>query len=624
LKKYWGYDDFRPLQLDIIQSAMDGIDTLALMPTGGGKSLCFQVPALCQEGVCLVISPLIALMKDQVYQLQKRNIPAQAIYSGMHYREIDRVLDNAVYGGVKLLYMSPERLTSDLALERIKRMNINLVAVDEAHCISQWGYDFRPSYLEIAAIREWIPNVPILALTATATSEVVIDIQEKLTFKKGKVFQKSFERSNLAYVVLDEERKYEKLLDILRKVGGSAVVYSRNRKGTKDIANYLIKNGISADYYNAGLNTLQRSHKQDAWIQNKIRVMVATNAFGMGIDKPDVRVVVHMDLPDSLEAYFQEAGRAGRDGKKAFPILLYNESDGKTLQRHYKNAFPPFKEIKRVYRALGSYFQLAVGAGMGDSFDFEILVFTKNFGLEVVRTYSTLKILEQAGWIILSDAIFVPSSVRVIVGKDMLYDYQLRNKSMEKILKAILRTTHGAFNNFVNIDENQLSRFLKLSRVDFVRSLNKLQSDGILDYRPQKDAPQIIFLKERVSADNLTIDFERYEFLKKRYLLRIQEAIKYAEQNQCRSQQLLQYFGEENGNICGVCDICLGRKKEITSDAYEKYKGKIKGLLRREKLTLKELLDSFSERHKKQVQVTIEYLIDEGFLDKEEDRYFWK
>ena len=568
LKQYWGYDEFRPLQEEIIQSILAKQDTLALMPTGGGKSLCFQVPALCQEGVCLVISPLIALMKDQVYQLQKRGIKAQAIYSGMYYKDIDRIFDNAVYGGVKLLYLSPERLMNDLALERIKRMNVSLIAVDEAHCISQWGYDFRPAYLEVASIRKWLPDAPIMALTATATEEVVVDIQKQLEFKKGKVFQKSFARSNLAYIVLEEENKQQKLLDILRGVKGSGVVYVRNRKGTKDVALFLQSKGIKADFYHAGLNTEQRAHKQEAWIENRTRIIVATNAFGMGIDKPDVRAVVHMDLPDSLEAYFQEAGRGGRDGKKAYAVLLYNEKDRQKLERNYKNSYPPINEIKRVYRALGSYLQLAVGAGVGESFDFDIVAFAKNFNFEIVKTFSSLKILEQAGWIVLSEAIFVPSSVRIIIGKEGLYDYQLRNRALEKIIKLILRTTQGALNNFVNIDESQLSRFLKINRVEFVRGLIKMQSEGILDYRPQKDSPQIFFSHERVGADNLTIDQKRYQFLKTRYLARIQESIAYAENKKCRSQKLLSYFGETEAKPCGVCDVCLGRTEgELSPEA---------------------------------------------------------
>ena len=366
-----------------------------MLPTGGGKSICFQVPALMQDGICLVISPLIALMKDQVQNLKKLGIRAEAIYSGMHYKDIDRVLDNCIYGDIKLLYLSPERLSSELAIERIKQMNVNLLAIDEAHCISQWGYDFRPSYLQISEIRQWLPNTPVLAVTATATPRVVVDIQEKLNFNKGQVFQQSFTRENLAYVVLSEEKKAAKLLEMLTKVKGSGIVYVRSRKRTKEVAAFLQQKGIAAAHYHAGLGTELRSAKQDAWINNQVRVIVATNAFGMGIDKPDVRIVVHLDLPDSLEAYFQEAGRAGRDGKKSFAVLLYNQSDVLQLEQHFNMSFPALKEVRRVYQALSSYYQLATGSGFGESFDFDMIDFTNNFQLKVLKTYNCLKILEQ-------------------------------------------------------------------------------------------------------------------------------------------------------------------------------------------------------------------------------------
>ena len=407
LKQYWGFDSFRPLQEDIIQSVLDGKDTLALLPTGGGKSICFQVPALVKEGICIVISPLIALMKDQVYNLQKRGIAAVAIFSGMHYKDIDRILDNCIYGNTKLLYLSPERLTSDLVRERIKKMKVSLIAVDEAHCISQWGYDFRPPYLQIAEIREYLPKVPIMALTATATPEVVKDIQEKLEFKRGEVFQQSFLRENLAYVVLEEEGKMEKLFKVLTGVRGSGLVYVRNRRKTKEIAMFLKKYRITADYYHAGLTNEERSQKQEAWINDKIRIIVATNAFGMGIDKPDVRVVVHMDLPDSLEAYFQEAGRAGRDGQKSYAVLLYNQGDKLDLERRFELSFPPLKEVRLTYQALGSYLQLAVGSGEGESYDFDLVEFSRVYGFSTVKTFNCLKVLERAGWIALSESIYI-------------------------------------------------------------------------------------------------------------------------------------------------------------------------------------------------------------------------
>lgn len=625
LKKYWGYDVFRPLQLDIIQSALEGKDTLALLPTGGGKSICFQVPALCQEGICIVISPLIALMKDQVFNLRKRDIPAAAIYSGMHPKEIDRTFDNCVYGNVKLLYLSPERLVTELAQERIRQMKVNLLAVDEAHCISQWGYDFRPPYLEIAEIRELMPNVPVLALTATATREVVSDIQDRLKFKEKNVFQKSFSRENLAYVVRNEEGKMEKLLDILQKVKGSGVVYVRNRRKTKEIAQFLMQKGISADFYHAGLQPDERSEKQDAWIADQIRIMVSTNAFGMGIDKPDVRVVVHMELPDSLEAYFQEAGRAGRDGKKAFAALLYNQTDKLNLEKNYEQAFPELDEIRRVYQALGSYYQLAVGAGKGVSYDFDIIAFTKIFQLHPVKTLNALKALEQAGWLTLSEAVFTLSSLQVKVTKEELYDYQLRNPHQDSVLKAILRNYQGAFTNYINIRESQLASFLKISTADVKKSLELLNRDHIIEYFPQTDQPQLTFLEDRVESVGLTIDYDLYRFRKMRYWDRIQKAIAYAENPVCRSRQLLNYFGEQNDKDCGICDVCLNRNKtELSNADFDAIKTYVQELTANGGLPIEELVKKFPAGTQGKVLQTLNYLLDEGFLLQVEGKMIWK
>jgi ATP-dependent DNA helicase RecQ len=624
LQMYWGYHSFRPLQEDIIQSALDGRDTLALLPTGGGKSICFQVPALVKDGMCLVISPLIALMKDQVEQLKQREISAEAIYSGMHYRDIDRILDNAVFGGIKFLYISPERLRTDILQERIQKMPLNLLAVDEAHCVSQWGYDFRPPYLQIAETRELIPDVPVMALTATATPPVIKDIQEKLSFKKGQVFQKSFARENLAYVVLHEEGKEKKLVDILQKTQGSGVVYVRNRKRTKDLAQWLRRHRIAADYYHAGLDQDVRSAKQDAWKNNQIRVMVSTNAFGMGIDKANVRSVVHMDLPDSLEAYFQEAGRAGRDGEKSYAVLLYNQTDRQSLERQYTVSFPDMSELRQVYRALGSYFQLAVGGGQGDSYNFDIIDFSRNFQLDVVKTYNCLQVLEQAGWIMLTDAVFIPSTLRIKVSKDELYDYQLRNPKMDRILKTILRTYQGAFQHDIKIREKQLARFLALPLQQLRSALFHLQKAGIVNYSPQREDPQLIFLHERVDADNLTIDQQLYNFRKKRHYERIQQSIRYAEMAVCRSQQLLGYFGEEDAPKCGICDVCLGRTKaEVDTEEFERYKEKIQKLLRREKLSIAQLLESFPPKRENQVLRSLEYLLSEGFIEQVGEKVQW-
>lgn len=624
LKQYWGYDAFRPLQEEIIRSVLAGKDTLALMPTGGGKSICFQVPTLCQEGICIVVSPLIALMKDQVFNLRERNIAAAAVYSGMHPKEIDRTLDNCIYGNVKLLYLSPERLVTDLARERISRMNVNLLAVDEAHCISQWGYDFRPPYLEIANIREILPDVPILALTATATPEVVDDIQERLEFKQKNVFQKSFARDNLAYIVLEEEGKMEKLLDILQKTKGSGIVYVRNRRKTKEIAQFLRQKGIAADYYHAGLQPEERSQKQDAWIADQTRIMVSTNAFGMGIDKPDVRVVVHMGLPDSLEAYFQEAGRAGRDGKKSYAVLLYNQSDRLGLEKNYELAFPEMDEIRRVYHALGSYFQLAIGAGAGRSFDFDIVEFAKNFQLQPVQTLHALKTLETAGWLALSEAVYTPASLKIIVSKESLYDYQLRNPQFDLLLKTILRSYQGASTHFVHVRESQLAGFLRKSRAEISQALSHLHKDRIIEYLPQSDKPQLMFLRDRVDADGLTIDHKMYEFRRKRHWERIQRAIAYAENPICRSQQLLAYFGETEAEPCGICDVCLGRKKGDLSNAdFDATKAKIQAYLADEGATLEALAAHFSSTQQERLVKVLEYLMDEGFVVQEGSILKW-
>lgn len=625
LKRFWGYPSFRPLQEEIIQSVLDGKDTLALLPTGGGKSICFQVPALCLPGICLVVSPLIALMKDQVYNLKKRGIVAEAIYSGMHYKEIDRILDNCIYGKIKFLYLSPERLTTDLARERIKKMTVNLLAIDEAHCVSQWGYDFRPPYLKIAEIRDLIPKTPFIALTATATKKVVVDIQEKLDFKDPQVFQKSFARDNLAYVVLQEEGKLEKLLDILMKVKGSGVVYVRNRKKTKEIALYLQKKGIAADYYHAGLQSELRSKKQDAWLNDTIRIMVSTNAFGMGIDKPDVRVVVHLSLPDSLEAYFQEAGRGGRDGKKAYAVLLYNDLDRLELEQQAERAFPEISQIKRVYQALGSYFQLAIGSGQHESFDFDIVDFTRAYGLDIIETFNALKLLMQEGWLVLTEAVFTPSTLTITASKEKFYEYKLRHRGFEKIITLILRTYHGAFNNYVRINEKQLAQFLKISPPRLRRALTILQQDGIIDFRPYKDTPQVIFTQARTPLKNLTIDQKRYQFRKERQEKRIQAAIHYATATICRSQLLLKYFGEINAPACGKCDICTKRNSTtLTNEDFQKYHSKVKRLLTRQPQTAKALSQQFAAHRHQQFFKALRYLEDSRLIYEQNGILHWK
>ncbi len=625
LKRFWGFDDFRSMQLEIINSVLKGEDTLALLPTGGGKSICFQVPALCRPGICIVVSPLIALMKDQVYNLQKRGIPAVAIYSGMHYKDIDRTLDNCIYGQIKFLYLSPERLMTDLAQERIKKMNVNLIAIDEAHCISQWGYDFRPPYLEIAKIRLIHPQTPFLALTATATPEVVIDIQERLEFRKKNVFQKSFRRDNLSYAVLEEANKLEKMLDILRKVSGSSVVYVRNRKHTKDAAQFLQRNRISADFYHAGLSNEIRSQKQEDWINNKIRVMVSTNAFGMGIDKPDVRTVIHLSLPDSLEAYFQEAGRAGRDGEKAYAILLYQNEDKEDLERQFELSYPEFAEIRRVYQALGSYFQLAVGSGMGESFDFDLLDFCKYYKFNPTTTFNALKILMQEGWLFLTEAVFIPSSLMVKATKEELYDYKLRNRGFENLITTILRTYHGAFNNFVNINEKQLANFLKIEASRLRQNLTTLERDGIIEYRPFKEMPQIIFTQPRTDVKNLTIDKKRYDFLKNRQENRINAAIEYGSKIQCRNQLLLTYFGEKEVEPCGKCDVCTNRHSdEMNENQFAYYQNTIQRILSEAPISKIQLAQRFPAHEYKKVVKVVQMLSEQEQLYLKNEKLHWK
>lgn len=625
LRQYWGYDAFRPLQEDIIQSVLDGRDTLALLPTGGGKSICFQVPALCQEGVCIVVSPLIALMKDQVANLKKRGIAAEAIFSGMPYRDIDRILDNAVYGGVKFLYLSPERLTTEIVRMRLPKMPINLLAIDEAHCISQWGYDFRPPYLEIANIRAFLPeNTPILALTATATPEVVLDIQEKLTFRQKNVFQKSFERSNLAYVVVHSEQKIDKAVDIIKKVPGTGIVYVRNRRMTKEIAYELNRQGISADFYHAGLNTEERSKKQEDWINNKTRIIVSTNAFGMGIDKPDVRLVVHIEAPDNPEAYFQEAGRAGRDEKKAYAVLLYHPHDKDTLLSSYEAAFPELKEVRQVYRALGSYFQLGIGGGEGESYDFDIIEFCKTYRFEnQLKVVSSLKILEQSGWLTLSEAIFVPSSVFIIAQRDALYDFQLKHKEIDLTVKALTRAYPQVFSQPVFINEKAMSHFLKISEEDLIKKLQYLNNERIIEYVAQKEKPQLTFLKERLNAEDLTFDHQMYKFRKERHYYCVEKMIAYCEAQRCRSVMLLEYFGQQKVKNCGVCDYCLAHPDEQLSEAdFERYRDKIFLMLRKEKLTLHQIVSSFATHRQAKIIQVLDYLIDEKFIIKENDYFY--
>lgn len=620
LRQYWGYNQFRPLQEDIIQSALNGTDTLALLPTGGGKSLCYQVPALCKEGLTIVVSPLIALMKDQVYNLQRRGIPAAAIFSGMRRREIDIVFENACQGAYKLLYVSPERLKTDLAQARIRRMNINLLAVDEAHCISQWGYDFRPPYLELAEIRALMPDVPVLALTATATPHVAQDIQDRLAFRNGQVFQQSFNRSNLSYSILYEAKKLDKLVDILQKVPGSAIIYMRSRGDTQKISNLLRSKGISSDFYHAGLSVDERSQKQEAWINGNPRLMVCTNAFGMGIDKPDVRLVVHLSLPDSLEAYFQEAGRAGRDGQKAFAVMLYTETDAEQLRRFFEASYPPLETVRRTYQALGSYTQIAIGGGQGESVDFDLQHFCHTYKLEQAVTHAALRLLEQEGWLALSEAAATAARLQIVCNRETLYDFQIRNKQADAIIKVLLRQYPGIQQQYVEISEGTIANVLHIKVEQVIQVFAVAEQQGILQYFPRNEKPQVTFLRERVAAENLGIDLEKFNFRRNNAQQRVEAAIAYAERRHCRSKQLLAYFGEKRAEKCGICDVCTGRNEaDMSEDTVQMYQRKITDLLKIERMPFEEVLKAFAPRKHETVTAVLSYLVEEEIIREDEE-----
>lgn len=612
LKHYWGFSSFRPLQEEIIESVMQGKDTLALLPTGGGKSICFQVPAMAKTGICIVVSPLIALMKDQVENLNRKGIKAIAITSSMHKREIDIALDNCVHGAVKFLYLSPERLETEIAKVRLQKMNISLIAIDESHCISQWGYDFRPSYLKLEKLRELLPGIPVLALTATATPEVVKDIQQKLKFKKEHVLQKSFERKNLSYVVLKEEDKLPRLIKIINNVKGSGIVYVRNRKKTQDIAAYLRSNKISADFYHAGLDAQTRDIKQSNWITNKSRVMVCTNAFGMGIDKPDVRFVVHMDVPDSIEAYFQEAGRAGRDEEKAFAVLLYNKSDELELQRNLENSFPSLEEIRQTYQALVNYYQMPAGSGTGVTVNFDIVHFCDTYKLQPIVVFNSLKFIEREGYISLTDAFFQPSRIKLEMNREDLYKFQLSNTAIDAFIKMLLRSYSGLFDSFVKINEWELAKKANSKRETVVKRLNYLHQHNVITYAAQTELPQLTFEQPRVPTKDLTFAKENFSMLKKRAEERVHAVIQYAgSSHKCRSQLLLAYFGELNTYPCNQCDVCLETgKKTLHTDEFENISVQVKELLAVHPMQLKALVDAVTDNEEDKVIHTIQWMID--------------
>ncbi len=622
LQKYWGYSSFRPVQEDIIHSVLDGKDTLALLPTGGGKSICFQVPALAKEGICIVISPLIALMKDQVENLLSRGIPAAAIHSGLHPREIELILVDCIHGKVKFLYLSPERLKNELLQNSIRQMNICLLAVDESHCISQWGYDFRPPYLDIAEFRKLLPSgIPVLALTATATGEVVKDIQLRLNFQHENVFCKSFYRENLTYYAFKEEDKLKRLLQIITRTPGTGIVYVRSRKKTKEIAEFLNRNNISADFYHAGLPIKEREMKQNRWKLDKTRVIVATNAFGMGIDKPDVRFVVHMDIPDNLEAYFQEAGRGGRDGKQAYAILLYEELDIAELFRNFEASYPPIEVIRDVYQALCNFLQIPMGNGEGASFDFDVYGFIREYKFNSLVVFNSLAFIERAGFISMTDAVNNFSKVHIPLSREDLYRFQVANEKYDNFIKLLLRSYSGLFSLFVSIQERDLAKRsgLPLNVVEEV--LNQLAGRHVIIYQPQTENPQLTFLRNRVESRHMLFSQQVYLDRKKTAQSRLETVIDYVTSgSKCRSRSLLYYFNEDQSARCGRCDVCLRRnKEELSQEEFDILQKNIRMELEKENLTIDDLIKRLHYPEAKIIQA-IRWLLDNELIDKQMDK----
>ena len=631
LKQYWGYDSFRPLQEDIINAVLDGKDTLALLPTGGGKSICFQVPAMAKDGLCLVVSPLIALMKDQVESLKQKGIPSLAIYSGMSFLEIRKTLQNAAYGNYKFLYVSPERLETNLFLEMLPALNINLLAVDEAHCISQWGYDFRPPYLRIAILREWLPGVPVLALTASATKVVQDDICDKLkppppagggTLEHSWTrFQQSFERLNLSYSVFNVPSKQNKLLEILKNIPGTAIVYCKSRKHTREMADLLRLHQINADYYHAGLSNDERSKKQENWISNKTRVIVSTNAFGMGIDKPDVRVVVHYDAPDCLENYYQEAGRAGRDGKRAYAVLLYNNKEIENLQQQSAIRFPKEEEIKQVYISMMNHLQVAAGSGEGISYDFDIVVFAAAFKINILTATYAIKALEQEDIISFNEVFFKPSTVVFTTNREELTDFEKQNPALEPLLKGLLRSYEGIFDFPATVYESKLAKFIQADMADLKKDLKKLNDYGIISYSVQKDKPQITLLQNRMYNDNYRINTSDYLKRKQNFEERAEAMIGYIKKSSgCRSQHIAAYFTPVKINSCGICDNCINEKViHISTEEFKLITNHITDSTKDIAVSVEDILLNLKSIKKEKVWQVINYLLAEGKLKSDKD-----
>jgi ATP-dependent DNA helicase RecQ len=626
LTKYWGFTNFKPLQEEVIKSVASGKDTLGLMPTGGGKSLTFQVPALAHEGICLVITPLIALMKDQVSRLKSLDIKAMAIHTGMTREEIEIAFDNCIYGNYKFLYVSPERISSPLFIAKAPRLNLSLVAVDEAHCISQWGYDFRPSYLKISSLREIISEkVPFLALTASATLPVVDDIIKNLKFREKNVLRTSFERKNISYLVRTVEDKGNYLVKTLNKVNGSGIIYVRSRKRCKEIAEMLVSNQISADFYHAGLPNELREKKQNAWSDGKTRVIVSTNAFGMGIDKADVRFVIHWDVPDSIETYFQESGRAGRDGKRATAVLLYTQDDKKRVTDSIKHKFPPIDKIKDIYEALCNFLQIPIGGGKNNVYDFSMSAFVAKYRLPVIETYNSLNFLQREGYIEFTEEINNPSRVHFLVGRDDLYKFQVANEAFDGFIKLLLRAYSGMFTEFVPINEEVLAKKAAITRETVYQYLVKLSGLNIIRFIPGKRTPLVFFTEERLDRRALNITPGNYLHVKEKYIIRLDKMIDYAESDtRCRSVILLDYFGEESDR-CGLCDVCKSRNElDLSKYEFDMILDEIKSLITGLELDAEELVKKVIYQEDKTIKV-LRWLLDHNKIVKSPDQKLsWK
>ena len=627
LKKHWGYDTFRPLQEEIIDSVLQGYDTLALLPTGGGKSLCYQLPALMLDGLCLVVSPLVALMKDQVQHLNSRGIKAACIVSNHSTFEQSVVLNHCLHGKVKVLYVSPERLKQRVFIEHFRQMKVSLLAVDEAHCISQWGYDFRPSYLEIAKIRCFHPNIPIIALTATATPLVVEDIQRQLMFSTHKqVLQSSFKRPNLAYMVFPEEEKLGRLLRIARNTGGSGIVYVRNRRRTREIAAQLMSNGITATYYHAGLEAKERDTAQKRWMENVASVIVATNAFGMGIDKPDVRFVVHMDIPSSLEAYFQEAGRAGRDGKKAYAVMLYNDSDLEILQHNFEMSFPPRQIIANIYRALCNYYQLPIGSGEGCQFDFDQETLCSTYNFNVLEFYSACRFLEREGLIALPDRDVAESKVFIPMNREEVYRFQVNQPRYSDLLEVMMRSYGGLFTEFTPISERLLGRRLYYDEQQITNMLRHMDALKAIVYKCKSDKPQITFTAPRIDTKDLYLSDSNYSQLKQHALEKMEAMRKYILSDKgCRSQMLLNYFGETTSDPCNICDLCIQQRKQTPKDTgkTQQIRDRLLQLIAQKPRRADELIDALGEIEEEKVIQQLRLIVEEQVVGINEQLQFY-